>query len=143
MNGEAIMNPSIRPIAEQMGMNGKYTDLMDTRMAMSHPALLNEAVFRPEIHFGSHAQFQVCCWFTPRLHLPFNQEFFSSHYITLLIPTFLNTLKRFIFMLRNFNIQKFDIFKEMVKKILVLFKNLFIFQKALLQTFHTRFFTLK
>jgi hypothetical protein len=28
------------------------------RMAMSHPAFLNQAE-RPQVHFGSHSQFQV------------------------------------------------------------------------------------
>jgi len=58
VNGHAVQPvavASIRPFAEQMGMNGKYTDM--ARMAMSHPAFLNQAE-RPQIHFGSHSQFQ-------------------------------------------------------------------------------------
>jgi len=47
----------IRPFSQQMGMNGdaKYTDM--ARMAMSHPAFLDQAE-RPQVKFGSHSQFQ-------------------------------------------------------------------------------------
>lgn len=53
VNGQTVS--AIRPFAEQMGMNSKYSDM--ARMAMSHPAFLNQAE-RPQIHFGSHSQFQ-------------------------------------------------------------------------------------
>jgi len=59
VNGQTVANgqpiSAIRPFAEQMGLNVKYNDM--ARMAMSHPAFLNEAE-RPQIHFGSHSQFQ-------------------------------------------------------------------------------------
>jgi len=56
VNGQAVT--ALKPFAQQMGMNqgGKYTDM--ARMAMSHPAFLNQADQRPQIHFGSHSQFQ-------------------------------------------------------------------------------------
>ena len=58
--------PYIQPFAQQMGMangakpggiNGKYNEM--ARMAMSHPAFLNQAEQRPQVVFGSHSQFEV------------------------------------------------------------------------------------
>ena len=39
------------------GVNGKYNEM--ARMAMSHPAFLNQAEQRPQVVFGSHSQFEV------------------------------------------------------------------------------------
>jgi len=65
VNGTAV--PYIQPFAQQMGManggkvgvngvNGKYNEM--ARMAMSHPAFLNQAEQRPQVVFGSHSQFE-------------------------------------------------------------------------------------
>ena len=54
VNGSVV--PCNRPFAQQMGMGGKYNDM--ERMAMSHPAFLDQAE-RPQVVFGSHSQFQV------------------------------------------------------------------------------------
>jgi len=63
VNGTAL--PYIQPFAQQMGMangakpggiNGKYNEM--ARMAMSHPAFLNQAEQRPQVVFGSHSQFE-------------------------------------------------------------------------------------
>ena len=55
VNGKTVS--AMRPFAQQMGADGgKYSDI--ARMAMSHPAFLNQAE-RPQVHFGSHSQFQV------------------------------------------------------------------------------------
>lgn len=53
VNGSVV--PCNRPFAQQMGMGGKYNDM--ERMAMSHPAFLDQAE-RPQVVFGSHSQFQ-------------------------------------------------------------------------------------
>jgi len=56
VNGSPIA--IIKPFAQQMGMTGGsdgYNDM--ARMAMSHPAFLDQAE-RPQVHFGSAAQFQ-------------------------------------------------------------------------------------
>ena len=77
MNGTAV--PYIQPFAQQMGMangakpggiNGKYNEM--ARMAMSHPAFLNQAEQRPQVVFGSHSQFEVNRSFAGLLqcHLP-------------------------------------------------------------------------
>ena len=64
VNGTAV--PYIQPFAQQMGManggkvgagSGKYNEM--ARMAMSHPAFLNQAEQRPQVVFGSHSQFEV------------------------------------------------------------------------------------
>ena len=66
VNGTVV--PYIQPFAQQMGManggkpggagvNGKYNEM--ARMAMSHPAFLNQAEQRPQVVFGSHSQFEV------------------------------------------------------------------------------------
>jgi len=63
VNGTAV--PYIQPFAQQMGManggkvgagSGKYNEM--ARMAMSHPAFLNQAEQRPQVVFGSHSQFE-------------------------------------------------------------------------------------
>jgi len=66
VNGAVV--PYIQPFAQQMGManggkpggvngvNGKYNEM--ARMAMSHPAFLNQAEQRPQVVFGSHSQFE-------------------------------------------------------------------------------------
>ena len=83
VNGTVV--PYIQPFAQQMGManggkpggagvNGKYNEM--ARMAMSHPAFLNQAEQRPQVVFGSHSQFEV------------NTCFDSSFYVVCLTFSF-------------------------------------------------------
>ena len=46
----------MKPFSQQMGVTEGYSDV--ARMAMSHPAFLDQAE-RPQVHFGSAAQFGV------------------------------------------------------------------------------------
>ena len=46
----------MKPFSQQMGVTQGYSDA--ARMAMSHPAFLDQAE-RPQVHFGSAAQFGV------------------------------------------------------------------------------------
>ena len=46
----------MKPFSQQMGVTEGYSD--EARMAMSHPAFLDQAE-RPQVHFGSAAQFGV------------------------------------------------------------------------------------
>ena len=46
----------MKPFSQQMGVTEGYSDA--ARMAMSHPAFLDQAE-RPQVHFGSAAQFGV------------------------------------------------------------------------------------
>ena len=46
----------MQPFSQQMGVTEGYSDA--ARMAMSHPAFLDQAE-RPQVHFGSAAQFGV------------------------------------------------------------------------------------
>ena len=60
LNGQPV--PVIKPFAQQMGMTSGgsgYNDM--ARMAMSHPAFLDQSE-KPQVHFGSAAQFQVVPW---------------------------------------------------------------------------------
>eukprot|EP00092_Neocalanus_flemingeri_P033997 GFUD01036968.1.p1 GENE.GFUD01036968.1~~GFUD01036968.1.p1 ORF type:complete len:612 (-),score=85.76 GFUD01036968.1:1173-3008(-) len=54
LNGSTIS--PMKPFKQQMGMTDGYQDV--ARMAMSHPAFLDQAE-RPQVHFGSAAQFRV------------------------------------------------------------------------------------
>ena len=46
----------MKPFSQQMGVTEGYSDV--ARMAMSHPAFLDQAE-KPQVHFGSAAQFGV------------------------------------------------------------------------------------
>jgi len=52
LNGSTIS--PMKPFSQQMGVTDGYSDV--ARMAMSHPAFLDQAE-RPQVHFGSAAQF--------------------------------------------------------------------------------------
>eukprot|EP00090_Calanus_glacialis_P045680 TRINITY_DN8647_c0_g1_i4.p1 TRINITY_DN8647_c0_g1~~TRINITY_DN8647_c0_g1_i4.p1 ORF type:complete len:613 (-),score=104.49 TRINITY_DN8647_c0_g1_i4:381-2219(-) len=54
LNGSTIS--PMKPFSQQMGVTEGYSDV--ARMAMSHPAFLDQAE-RPQVHFGSAAQFGV------------------------------------------------------------------------------------
>jgi len=54
LNGSTIS--PMKPFSQQMGITDGYSDV--ARMAMSHPAFLDQAE-RPQVHFGSAAQFRV------------------------------------------------------------------------------------
>jgi len=54
LNGSTIS--PLKPFSQQMGVTEGYQDV--ARMAMSHPAFLDQAE-RPQVHFGSAAQFRV------------------------------------------------------------------------------------
>jgi len=54
LNGDTLS--PLKPFSQQMGVTDGYQDV--ARMAMSHPAFLDQAE-RPQVHFGSAAQFRV------------------------------------------------------------------------------------